>query len=78
MKRFVIGFTLALSAWVCAGIYLILTAQALGKAATQGNVAFLGDAAFLLVLGVVSWAVQLYLGSLFGIRLPRIMRKKNR
>lgn len=78
MKRFVVGFSLALSAWVCAGIYLILAAQAFGKAVAQGNASFLGEAAFLLVLGVVSWAVLLYLGSLFGIRRPRLMRKKNR
>lgn len=78
MKRLVIGLSLAVSAWVCAGIYLILAAQALGKAVSQGNAALFGDAAFLVVLGVVSWTVLLYLGSLFGIRRPRIMRKKNR
>ena len=78
MKRFVIGFSLALSGWVCAGIYLVLAAQAVGKAVTQASVAFFGDAAFLLVLGVVSWAVLIYIGGLFGIRRPRLMRKKNR
>ena len=78
MKRFVVGISLALSAWVCAGIYLILAAQAFGKAVAQGNASFLGEGAFLLFLGVVSWVVLIYLGSLFGIRGPRLMRKKNR
>lgn len=75
MKRFVIGFSLALSAWVCAGMYLILAAQAIGKAVTQANLAFLGDAAVSLGTGVLSWGVLLYLGGLFGIRLPRFLRK---
>ena len=78
MKRLIVGITLAISAWVCAGIYLILAAQAFGKAADQGNASFLGEGAYLLALGVVSWAVLLFLGSLFGIKLPRLMRKKNR
>jgi hypothetical protein len=38
-------------------------------------VAFLGDAAVSLVTGVVSWVVLLYLGGLFGIRRPRLLRK---
>ncbi len=78
MKRLIVGFSLALSGWVCAGIYLILAAQALGKAVNQGNWAFAGDAAFMLGLGAVSWGVMLSLASLLGIRRPRIMRKKSR
>ncbi|GAP61380.1 hypothetical protein AHiyo1_50800 [Arthrobacter sp. Hiyo1] len=78
MKRFVIGFSLALSGWVCAGIYLILAAQAVGKSVSQANVAFLGDAAFSVATGAVSWAVLIYIGGLFGIRRPRLIRKKNR
>lgn len=78
MKRFIVGFSLALSGWACAGIYLMLAAQAFGKAVAHGNVSFLGEGAFLLVLGVVSWAVLLFFGSLLGIRLPRLIRGKNR
>ena len=78
MKRLVIGLSLALSGWVCAGIYLILAAQAFGKAVSHGNWAFTSDAAIMLLLGVVSWAVLTYLAGLFGIRRPRIMRKRNR
>lgn len=78
MKRFIVGITLAVSAWVCAGIYLILAAQAFGKAVAHGNASFLGEGAYLLVLGAVSWIVLLFLGSLFGIKLPRLTRKKNR
>ena len=32
MKRLIVGITLAISAWVCAGIYLILAAQAFALA----------------------------------------------
>lgn len=78
MKRLVVGFSLALSGWVCGGIYLILAARALSDAVKQGNWAFVGEAAFTLGLGVVSWAVLLYLASLLGIRRPRIMRKRSR
>ncbi|WP_454812962.1 hypothetical protein [Paenarthrobacter nitroguajacolicus] len=78
MRRFIVGITLATSAWVCAGIYLILAAQAFGKAAAHGNASLLGEGAYLLFLGVMSWAVLLFLGSLFGIKLPRLTRKKNR
>lgn len=71
-----IGLILALSGWACAGIYLILTVQTLGNAIARANVLLLGDAAFFLVTGVVSWLVLVYLGSLFGIRRPRLLRKR--
>lgn len=70
-----IGLILALSGWACAGIYLILTVQALGNAVARANVLLLGDAALFLVTGLVSWLVLVYLGSLFGIRRPRLLRK---
>jgi hypothetical protein len=73
-----IGLILALSGWACAGIYLILTVQALGNAVTQANVFLVGDAALSFVTGLVSWSVLVYLGSLFGIRGPRLLRKKNK
>ncbi|MFE5837269.1 hypothetical protein [Arthrobacter sp. NPDC056493] len=73
-----IGLILALSGWACAGIYLILTGQALGNAIARTNVSFLGDAAVSFVTGLVSWSVLVYAGSLFGIRRPRLLRKKNR
>ena len=78
MRRVMIGLILALSGWACAGIYLILTVQALGNAVAQANVSLLGDAALSFVTGLVSWSVLVYLGSLFGIRRPRLLRKKNR
>jgi hypothetical protein len=78
MGRTMIGLILALSGWACAGIYLILTGQALWNAIARANASLLGDAAVSFVTGVVSWTVLVYLGSLFGIRRPRLLRKKNR
>jgi hypothetical protein len=78
MRRAMIGLILALSGWACAGIYLILTVQALGNAVARANVFLVRDAALSFVTGLVSWSVLVYLGSLFGIRRPRLLRKKNR
>ena len=78
MRRTMIGLILALSGWVCVGIYLLLTGQALWNAIAQTNPSLLGDAAGSFATGVVSWAVLVYFGSLFGIRRPRLLRKKNR
>jgi hypothetical protein len=71
-----IGLILALSGWACAVVYLILTGQAIGKAVAGADMSFLGDAAASFVTGLVSWAVLIYLGSLFGIRRPRPLRRK--
>jgi hypothetical protein len=78
MRRVMIGLILAMSGWACAGIYLILTVRALGNAVTRANVFLVGDAALSFVTGLVSWSVLVYLGSLFGIRRPRLQRKKNK
>ena len=78
MRRTMIGLILALSGWACAAIYLLLTGQAIGNAIARANVSFLGDAAVSFATGLVSWLVLVYLGSLFGIRRPRLRRKKNR
>jgi hypothetical protein len=78
MRRAMIGLILALSGWACAGIYLVLTVQALGNAVTRADVFLVGDAALSFVTGFVSWSVLVYLGSLFGIRRPRLLRKKSK
>lgn len=79
-----IGLILALSGWACAGIYLILTLQGIESAIAQVDLSLLGGAAVSFATGLVSWAVLVYLGSLFGIkrprllRNPRLLRKRNR
>lgn len=78
MRRAMIGLILALSGWACAGIYLVLTVQALGNAVTRANVFLVGDAAASFVTGLVSWSVLVYLGGLFGIRRPRLLGKKSK
>jgi hypothetical protein len=76
MRRLMIWLILALSDWACAAIYLILTGQAIGQAVAGANISVLGDAAVSFATGLVSWAVLIYLGSLFGIRRPRLLRRK--
>lgn len=78
MIRLIIGFSLAAAGWVCAGIYLILAAQSIGHAVSRGDPSSVGNAAAMLGLGAVSWLVLISLGSFFGIRGPRFLRRGKR
>lgn len=78
MRRLIIGFSLAVAGWVCAGIYLILTAQSIGHAVSHGDPSSVANAAAMFGLGAVSWLVLILLGSFFGIPSPRFLRRKQR
>lgn len=78
MIRLILGLSLAGSGWVCAGIYLLLTARAVGRAVSGADPASVGDAVAMMGLGIVSWASLVWLGSLFGVPAPRFLRRRKR
>ena len=78
MRRLVIGFSLAAAGWVCAGIYVILAAQAIGRAVSHADPSSAGNAAAMLGLGAVSWLVLIFLSTLFGIPGPKFLGRRKR